>query len=160
VGDIDFTVEVVSSAFSVSGDNFGMQSFAFNYDINLSDDPTTSNIIDIDPATWSITQDANAGGGFGKFEFEFMGTGSDRTEIFTFSVTGIDDDTVYSYAIGSTLNPSSGEFFSARIAGFDMTNGVESAVFAGSTPVPVPAAVWLFGSGLLGLVGIARRRRA
>ena len=26
-------------------------------------------------------------------------------------------------------------------------------------PVPVPAAVWLFGSGLLGLVGIARRGR-
>jgi hypothetical protein len=25
--------------------------------------------------------------------------------------------------------------------------------------IPVPAAVWLFGSGLLGLVGIARRRR-
>ena len=27
------------------------------------------------------------------------------------------------------------------------------------TAVPVPAAVWLFGSGLLGLAGIARRRR-
>ena len=27
------------------------------------------------------------------------------------------------------------------------------------TVVPVPAAVWLFGSGLLGLVGIARRKR-
>jgi len=26
-------------------------------------------------------------------------------------------------------------------------------------PIPVPAAVWLFGSGLLGLVGVARRRR-
>ena len=26
--------------------------------------------------------------------------------------------------------------------------------------VPVPAAVWLFGSGLLGLVGVARRRRS
>jgi hypothetical protein len=29
-----------------------------------------------------------------------------------------------------------------------------------STVVPVPAAVWLFGSGLLGLVGIARRKKA
>ncbi len=27
-------------------------------------------------------------------------------------------------------------------------------------PVPVPAAVWLFGSGLLGLVGVARARKA
>jgi hypothetical protein len=27
------------------------------------------------------------------------------------------------------------------------------------TPVPVPAAAWLFGSGLLGLVGLARRKK-
>jgi len=27
-------------------------------------------------------------------------------------------------------------------------------------PVPVPAAVWLFGSGLLGLVGVARRKKS
>ena len=26
------------------------------------------------------------------------------------------------------------------------------------SPVPVPAAVWLFGSGLLGLIGAARRK--
>ena len=30
----------------------------------------------------------------------------------------------------------------------------------GPAVVPVPAAVWLFGSGLLGLVGIARRKKA
>lgn len=29
-----------------------------------------------------------------------------------------------------------------------------------STPVPVPAAAWLFGSGLLGMIGIARRKKA
>ena len=30
----------------------------------------------------------------------------------------------------------------------------------GQAAVPVPAALWLFGSGLLGLIGIARRKKA
>ena len=30
----------------------------------------------------------------------------------------------------------------------------------GFNAVPIPAAVWLFGSGLLGLVGVARRKKA
>ena len=33
-------------------------------------------------------------------------------------------------------------------------------VAATINPVPVPAAVWLFGSGLIGLVGVARRKAA
>ena len=41
----------------------------------------------------------------------------------------------------------------------------QTAIFSGtivpeSAVIPVPAAVWLFGSGLLGLVGVARRRAA
>ncbi len=32
--------------------------------------------------------------------------------------------------------------------------------FGGPTTVPVPAAVWLFGSGLIGLAGVARRRKS
>ncbi len=31
---------------------------------------------------------------------------------------------------------------------------------ASTSPVPVPAAAWLFGSGLIGLIGVARRRKA
>ena len=30
----------------------------------------------------------------------------------------------------------------------------------GGTTVPVPPAVWLFGSGLIGLIGVARRKKA
>lgn len=33
-------------------------------------------------------------------------------------------------------------------------------VAAAASTVPVPAAAWLFGSGLLGLVGVSRKRRA
>ena len=32
--------------------------------------------------------------------------------------------------------------------------------FGSAEAVPVPAAIWLFGSGLLGLIGIARRKKA
>jgi len=38
--------------------------------------------------------------------------------------------------------------------------GVEVAFNGVVSAVPVPAAVWLFGSGLLGLLGVARRRKA
>ena len=40
-------------------------------------------------------------------------------------------------------------------------NAFTWAVHAGDvSAVPIPAAMWLFGSGLLGLVGIARRKKA
>lgn len=46
--------------------------------------------------------------------------------------------------------------FSGYNANFDITSVTVTAV----TPeIPVPAAVWLFGSGLIGLVGVARRRK-
>jgi len=38
-------------------------------------------------------------------------------------------------------------------------NGTLSSITA-TAPVPLPAAVWLFGSGLIGLAGIGRRRKS
>jgi hypothetical protein len=158
IGDIDFQVEVLSSAFTVSGNNFGMQSFSFNYEPGLSIE--AANIIVNDPDTWNVSSGKNAGGGFGKYDFKLSGNGSSRTGLLTFSISGVAGDSIDSYAVLSSLNPASTEFFAAHIAGFDLANCVTSAKFAGSTVVPVPAAAWLFSSGLLGLVGVARRRSA
>lgn len=51
---------------------------------------------------------------------------------------------------------------SSTVNGWGFFNGTPyTEVFSMQfTAVPVPAAVWLFGSGLLGLVGIARRKKA
>lgn len=46
----------------------------------------------------------------------------------------------------------------AGFTGVAYTVHLEGAV--ASAAVPVPAAVWLFGSGLLGLAGVARRRKS
>jgi len=39
-------------------------------------------------------------------------------------------------------------------------NGTLTFAGNGGAPVPLPAAVWLLGSGLMGLVGVSRRRKA
>jgi len=35
-----------------------------------------------------------------------------------------------------------------------------TATIEGGAPIPVPAAAWLFGSGIIGLAGVARRRKS
>ena len=58
---------------------------------------------------------------------------------------------------GASL-PMAGGPFAGSSPGFNGTT-VDDFPSSGVAPIPVPAAVWLFGSGLLGLVGVARRRR-
>ena len=58
-------------------------------------------------------------------------------------------------------SPMSTTPFADHNANFDMRVITFVGCSADCTPppIPVPAAVWLFGSGLLGLVGVARRRK-
>lgn len=47
------------------------------------------------------------------------------------------------------------------VPGSEMTDGPwpgQHLTFSGLTAVPVPAAVWLFGSGLIGLLGLAKHK--
>lgn len=61
--------------------------------------------------------------------------------------------------LSGPLALSSALSFTLEDGGFNLISGfVDSS--GSASAVPVPASVWLFGSGLLGLVGIARRKLA
>ncbi len=47
----------------------------------------------------------------------------------------------------------------APFPGYNANFDISSLTVTSISAVPIPAAVWLFGSGLLGLVGIAKRKR-
>ena len=72
-------------------------------------------------------------------------------EAFTgWTFVGIIDETGFSTV--EIVELSGADYDQHPIWGDSFTVGVSA--------VPIPAAVWLFGSGLLGLVGVARRKKA
>jgi len=63
--------------------------------------------------------------------------------------------------IGVSITPTGG--WNSFVGGSNapLNNSYPFAVdLTVTSVVPVPAAVWLFGSGMLGLIGVARRRKA
>ena len=76
----------------------------------------------------------------------FQATGPDTKSNILLGILGIPLDTQFNF-FGFSIESANGSVVSTDI--------VNTAAV-----VPVPAAVWLFGSGLLGLVGIARRKQA
>jgi hypothetical protein len=61
---------------------------------------------------------------------------------------------------GYDSNFNADDFGSACITPGNANIGGTGDCSVSVSPVPVPAAIWLFGSGLVGLVGIARRKQS
>ena len=115
--------------------------------IDYSDQIATS--IDGTATTATATQllfDFNA---TGDNSFLLIGAGNNAWCLETGSCTLNDSGETIAYIEAGTGN----EITVQNVA----RSGV--VVFAEVQTVPVPAAIWLFGSGLLGLVGIARRKK-
>jgi hypothetical protein len=120
------------------------------------------------PGTWSNAGSGNEDG-FGSFNLRitsFDGWTHSSTEIsFGISATGTNSWASASQVLtGNNKNQiaaihlfpciPSGTGCASNSPGATSITGFASRAVA----VPIPAAVWLFGSGLIGLIGIARRR--
>ena len=163
-GAIDFDVQVLSSLDEIAGENFGIQAFAFN--VAPGGDAEGANVSNL-PDGW-ITRDGFRMANYGFFDIKLYGGGNSRLSTLTFSVDGVDGDTVSDYAVLSTGNASGDQqMFSAHVGDFQSgceagdKKCVTSAFFGGSSEnaVPLPGAAWLFGAGLIGIVSRARQRR-
>ena len=158
---VDFLVDTLDPLNSIAGNNFGIDKFGFNFTGNASYAITGL------PDYWKIRQDKQMSE-FGRYDILLQGRGNARTDALSFTVSGV-----------SLANFD--DFFAAHVAGFewckidDENRGenlqadswcgdkdcATSAYFGGDAPaaVPLPASAWLFGAGLLGLIGVARRKR-
>jgi hypothetical protein len=89
------------------------------------------------------------------------GSGSVRFsagETVIYTMTSTDAITASSFNFLSADGGGAGTYLAASHFISTGPDGLESA-WVGAGVIPVPAAVWLFGSGLLGLAGVARRKR-
>ena len=103
------------------------------------------------------TFDIGAGSaGLGQFAAGIFFDWSTQADIPVLAIMDIlDDPSDGVMAVGSDGTPMATPPFAGQTAAF---SGVLTCTDCAPPEIPVPAAVWLFGSGLLGLVGVARRK--
>jgi len=164
---LDFRIETEDALNSIAGTNFGIQSFAFSLTdgIGLTPDDFTL------PDGWKLTFNRTMSEA-GSFDYRLTGTGGNRADPLLLSVAGIGlDDLMLDFAAhvagfssmeGYCTDPT--DSFGPQSRGGGCSN-ISSAFFYGARPItptniPLPAALLLFVSGLLGLAGIAHTRTA
>ena len=129
----------------------GATGFTFTFDDNvLGSLPTHVGIVWTDGA---ITNEVT---------FEAFDSNGDSLGVIV--APGIGDDNFYGgtdedrfFGVTDPLGISAIHIFNSVMSGSGSGIEIDHLQYGGGV-VPVPAAVWLFGSGLVGLAGIARKR--
>lgn len=141
------------------GQNFGLQSFGFNYSGPGS---LTSISFSGLASGWGITQ-GTAQDGFGKYDFVLGTSGSGRLSPLDFTVTGLGGDTTdqtlgYFAKLSTGAGSQGNQYFVAHLSGFT-AGSTSSTYFAGTTlaPAPEPATYGMLLGGLA-LLGFKARR--
>ena len=156
--DVVFEVAPATGLSSYEGSKFGVDTFAFNTLLPLSDYGSANFEL---PSDWSVKMGQQADG-YGMFNLLPGGNNGANSAAnpLWFAITGIGGDSISTYEVLSTKNAGEGNVdFAAHIINIDdpQSPGTSSAWFGGS-PVPLPAAAWLLLSGLGALGFVARGR--
>ena len=157
-----FDLVVRGDAFANGVDGY---SFSLNWDSNFLQLNTTGLQVNnqLSAMGWDIYAFASGAGAFSldaSSNVVFggpLGVGGTAFDMVTLSFTVKDVPLVNPTDVALNFGPG-GNWFDASYSTI-LTSDI-TFNSAAITVVPVPAAVWLLGSGLLGLVGVARRRRA
>jgi len=88
----------------------------------------------------------------------FFGTADNLNGSFPLQMSNALDGQLF--LLGRTFLPVGSPTNQSGLAAALLTAGGNFTFTPGAAPVPIPAAVVLFGSGLIGLIGIARRSRS
>lgn len=70
------------------------------------------------------------------------------------------DQTVTNLGITDSSLGFSGNQLTVNVVGLPFNSSTYARILLDGYVVPIPASIWLFGSGLLGFVGITRRKKA
>jgi hypothetical protein len=151
-GDIEFIIDVVGTELS------GQMIEQFGFNISDSTALTPGNFTFSSPTDWSADTTPTATmDGFGKFDVVVNGGTSTAHLTFTISAGG---DSIATYATDGSTTQGNGQGQTSSLFAAKISSQGQGAFLAGGTPVPLPAAIWLFGSGLMGIVVVARRKRS